>query len=112
MNHLIEEQDRHHASSSTFPHFDNGDVLFYIPPSQIWNLHADVLRRCSPGYMGSLLAPHHAAQLIKAAEKAGTKTRYRLELVPSHGNPNGVFIRKVRGLVSVFHINIEALLSI
>jgi hypothetical protein len=81
--------------SFTFPNFNNGDVLISIPPSEIYYLHADVLRRCSPRFMGRLLAQEHAANLAKAAERAGAKTRFKLELKQSRDHPNGIFVRKV-----------------
>lgn len=46
--------------------------------------------------MGRLLAKEHAANLVKAAERAGAKTRYKLELKPSRDHPNGLFVRKVK----------------
>ncbi|CRG87700.1 hypothetical protein PISL3812_04720 [Talaromyces islandicus] len=82
------------GNPATFPHFTNDDVLISIPPGEIYHLHADVLRRCSPRFMGKLLAPQHAATLAKAAERAGAKTRFKLELMPSRDHPNGIFVRK------------------
>jgi hypothetical protein len=80
---------------SEFPSFSNGDVVITIPPSDVYNLHSDVLKRCSPNHLGALLAPKYAAQLTKAAVSSGCSTRYKLALEYSDENANGVFRRKV-----------------
>ncbi|KAL3705966.1 hypothetical protein TMatcc_006975 [Talaromyces marneffei ATCC 18224] len=55
-------QQSPHASSE-FPNFHNGDVMVVIHANEIYQLHSDVFRRCSPEYLGLLVAQSHAAQL-------------------------------------------------
>lgn len=87
-------QQSPHASSE-FPNFHNGDVMVVIHANEIYQLHSDVFRRCSPEYLGLLVAQSHAAQLVRAAVNGGCFTRYKLVLEPSEACHNGVFRRKV-----------------
>lgn len=96
-------QENPHAPSE-FPNFHNGDVMVVINANEIYQLHSDVLRRCSPNHLGLLVAPAHAAQLVKAAVNGGCFTRYKLALEPSEGHQNGVFRRRVCLLYNcIFH---------
>ncbi|OKL61235.1 hypothetical protein UA08_03852 [Talaromyces atroroseus] len=79
---------------SEFPFFNNGDVLIIVPPSDVYKLHSDVLKRCSPKHMGALLASKYAAQLTKAAVSSGCFTRFKLALEYSEDHPNGALQRK------------------
>jgi hypothetical protein len=87
-------QENSHTPSE-FPNFHNGDVMVVIHATEIYQLHSDVLRRCSPHHLGLLVAPAHAANLVKAAVNGGRFTRYKVVLEPSEGHQNGVFRRKV-----------------
>lgn len=99
-----------HAPSE-FPNFHNGDVMVVIPPTEIYQLHSDVLRRCSPHHLGQLVAPANAASLIKAALYSGHFTRYKLVLRPSEGHQTGVFRREVCLLFvcvcTAYHVHLE-----
>ncbi|GAM36575.1 hypothetical protein TCE0_018r05765 [Talaromyces pinophilus] len=86
-------QGNAHAPSE-FPNFHNGDVMVVINATEIYQLHSDVLRRCSPHHLGLLVAPANAANLIKAAVNSGRFTRYKLVLRASEGYQNGVFRRE------------------
>lgn len=81
---------------SEFPSFHNGDVLVVIHANELYQLHSEVLRRCSPKHFGNLVDPRYAAHLTKAAQNARCFTRYKLVLQPSAIHSNGVFQRQVR----------------
>ncbi|EED17550.1 hypothetical protein TSTA_113710 [Talaromyces stipitatus ATCC 10500] len=74
---------------SELPSFHNGDVVIVIHADEVYQLHSDVLRRCSPNNLRQLVAPEHVAQLVKAAVNGGCFTRYRLVLESSEKHPNG-----------------------